>query len=53
VNKAFRAAMGSLISPVIANIFMEHFKKEVLRHQKNQKFGYIDDIFVIWRHGRA
>jgi len=25
------AAMGSPISPVIANIFMEHFEKEALR----------------------
>ena len=23
--------MGSFISPVIANIFMEHFEKEILR----------------------
>jgi len=33
-------AMGSPISPVIAYIFMEHFKKKVLRKTpaKNQKF---------------
>jgi len=50
------AAMGSPISPVIANIFMEHFEKEAL--QKTPKkpevwFRYVDDTFVIWRHGRA
>jgi len=50
------AAMGSPISPVIANIFMEHFEKEVL--QKTSKkpeiwFHYVDDTFVIWRHDKA
>ncbi|KYM76147.1 hypothetical protein ALC53_13434 [Atta colombica] len=40
--------------PTGRNIFMEHFEKEILRkHSKNQKFGFIDDTFVIWRHSRA
>jgi len=47
--------MESPISPVIANIFMEHFEKVVL--QKTPKkpeiwFHYVD-TFVIWRHGRV
>jgi len=42
--------MESPISPVIANIFMEHFEKEA--PQKRQKkpevwFNYVDDTFVI------
>jgi len=48
--------MGSPIPPVTANIFMEHFEKEAF--QKTLKkpevwFRYVDDTFVIWRHGRA
>jgi len=49
-------AMGSPISPVITNIFMGHFEKEVLRKTFKKSeiwFRYIDDTFVIWRHGRA
>ncbi|XP_018349960.1 PREDICTED: uncharacterized protein LOC108753114 [Trachymyrmex septentrionalis] len=48
--------MGSPISPVIANIFMEHFEKEALRKTPKKPevwFRYVDDTFVIWRHGRA
>ncbi|XP_018307957.1 uncharacterized protein [Mycetomoellerius zeteki] len=50
------AAMGSPISPVIANIFMEHFEKEALGKTPKKPevwFRYVDDTFVIWRHGRA
>jgi len=34
---------------------MEHFEKEALRKtpKKLVWFFYIDDTFVIWRHGRA
>jgi len=48
--------MGSPISPVIANIFMEHFEKEALTKTPKKPevwFRYVDDTFVIWRHGRA
>jgi len=48
--------MGSPISPIIANIFMEYFEKEVLKKTLKKSevwFRYVDDIFVIWRHGRA
>jgi len=50
------AAMGSPISPVIANIFVEHFEKEALQKAPKKPevwFRYVDDTFVIWRHGRA
>jgi len=46
---------GFLISLVIANIFVEHFEKEVLRKTFKKPeiwFRYVDDIFVIWRHGK-
>ena len=48
--------MGSPISPVITNIFMEYFEKEALRKTSKKPevwFRYVDDTFVIWRHGRA
>jgi len=42
--------MGFPISPVIANIFMEHFEKKAL-HKTSKKaeawFRYVDDTFVI------
>ncbi|KYM82968.1 hypothetical protein ALC53_06563 [Atta colombica] len=39
-----------------ANNFMEHFEKEALRKILKKPevwFRYVDDTFVIWRHGRA
>ncbi|XP_018355594.1 PREDICTED: uncharacterized protein LOC108756348 [Trachymyrmex septentrionalis] len=48
--------MGSPISSVIANIFMEHFAKEALKKTSKKPevwFRYVDDTFVIWKHGRA
>jgi len=48
-------AMGSPLSPVIANFFMEYFVKKALA-QATQKpacwFRYVDDTFVIWPHGK-
>ena len=47
--------MGSPISCVIVNIFM-HFEKEALRKTPKKPevwFRYVDDTFVMWRHGRA
>ncbi|XP_015121008.1 uncharacterized protein LOC107043859 [Diachasma alloeum] len=46
--------MGSPISPIIANIFMEHFENEVLKSAEQKPtvwFRYVDDTFVIWPHG--
>jgi len=50
------AVMTSPISPVIANIFMEHFKKEALKKSFKKRegwFRYVNDTYVIWRHGSA
>jgi len=33
--------MRSLISPVIATIFMEHFKKETKQRKENRKSGFV------------
>ncbi|XP_011862457.1 PREDICTED: uncharacterized protein LOC105559054 [Vollenhovia emeryi] len=49
------AAMGSPISPIIANIFMEHFENEILKKaplKPSKWFRYVDDTVVIWNHGR-
>ncbi|XP_043257984.1 uncharacterized protein LOC122400526 [Colletes gigas] len=49
------AAMGSPISPVVADIFMEHLEKTILENAPAKPtawFRYVDDTFVIWRHGR-
>ncbi|XP_015125032.1 uncharacterized protein LOC107046828, partial [Diachasma alloeum] len=50
------AAMGSPISPIIANIFMEHFENDTLKSVAQKPavwFRYVDDTFVIWPHGRT
>jgi hypothetical protein len=47
--------MGSSLSPVVANIFMEHFETLALNnfHLKPKCwFRFVDDTFVIWPHGQ-
>ena len=49
------AAMGSPISPIIADIFMEHFENIILKSaplKPSTWFRYVDDTFVIWSHGK-
>ncbi|XP_039304223.1 uncharacterized protein LOC120357563 isoform X2 [Solenopsis invicta] len=49
------AAMGSPVSPIIANIFMEHLKGKILKKtpfKPSTWFRYVDDTFVIWSHGK-
>ena len=48
--------MGWSLSPVVANIFMEHFESLALSsfHLKPKCwFHFVDDMFVIWSHGQA
>ena len=48
------APMGSPLSPVIANIYMEDFEKKVLESAPLKPrcwYRYVDDTFVIWQHG--
>ncbi|XP_033110305.1 uncharacterized protein LOC117111499 [Anneissia japonica] len=49
------AAMGSPLSPVIANLFMEEFERIALytsEHRPKLWLRYVDDTFVIWPHNR-
>jgi hypothetical protein len=48
-------AMGSPLSPVVANFFMKDFEKRTIEqatHKPTCWFRYVDDTFVIWQHGQ-
>ena len=47
-------AMGSPLSPAVANFYMENFEKQALNSAPLQPkcyFRYVDDTFLIWPHG--
>lgn len=48
-------AMGSPLSPVTANFFMEDFEEKALNQATLKPtcwYRYVDDTFVIWPHGK-
>ncbi|XP_021934007.1 uncharacterized protein LOC110836758 isoform X2 [Zootermopsis nevadensis] len=53
-EQTYGVAMGSPLSPVIANFFMEHFEEMAMDGATFKPlcwFCYVDDTFVIWPHG--
>ena len=47
--------MGSPLSPVIANFYMEDFETKAISlatHKPTFWYRYADDTFVIWPHGK-
>ena len=49
------AAMGNPLSPVVANIYMEHFEEMALNTATKRPstwLRYVDDTFVIWNGDR-
>ena len=49
------AAMGSPLSPIIANLYMEYFESLALESSQLQPklwLRYVDDTFVVWQHGK-
>jgi hypothetical protein len=48
-------AMGSPLSPVVANLYMENFEKQAIdSYPLKPKMWkrYVDDTYVVWPHGR-
>ncbi|GJQ80695.1 hypothetical protein Trydic_g9276 [Trypoxylus dichotomus] len=48
--------MGSMLSPGVANIFIESFESVALENSElkpKARFRFVDDTFIIWPHGRG
>ena len=49
------AAMGSPLSPIVANIYMEFFEQKALELTYTKPdiwLRYVDDTFILWPHNR-
>ena len=47
--------MGTKMAPRYANLFMGYLEKDLLEKSPYKPlawFRYIDDVFIIWTHGR-
>ena len=47
--------MGSPLSPIVANLYMEHLEQIALQTASLSPrlwLRYVDDTFVIWLHGQ-
>ncbi|KAJ8919254.1 hypothetical protein NQ315_003837, partial [Exocentrus adspersus] len=51
----FGMAMGSSLSPIKSNIFMEYFGETYVKNYTNKPkiwWRYVDDVFSVWPHGQ-
>ena len=49
------AAMGSPLSPIVANLYMEYFEEQAIQTAELKPtlwLCYVDDTFTIWKHGK-
>jgi hypothetical protein len=47
-------AMGSSVSPIASEVYMEHFEKLVFDSVQHKPYLWLrlaDDTFVVWPHG--
>ncbi|XP_069999233.1 uncharacterized protein, partial [Penaeus vannamei] len=55
-SQTFGVAMGSPLSPVLANLYMEFFESELLPSispRPSMWLRYVDDVFALWPHEPA
>ena len=55
-SQIFGVAMGSPLSPVLSNLYMEYFESELLPTlpiRPSLWLRYVDDVFALWPHDPA